>query len=382
VYLFHYTSIDTLDKLLRSTTLKFNSINETNDPYESKIPDIYDIESEINDKSNLKHDLEKKINEIEDDIEVKQLEYKEVKCLGEKEKAEALKNETDLLESQLSYFKNKHAVTCCEYEKYRNRNYDKYCTKIEMEIESMELRYDEIKKNEGKKAAEAFKTKQLLPLEKKFNNYSIKFERTQMERYEKTRNGLVKIACFCSGDDFNITEFNDKNNHNRRQGFFHPRMWSQYAKNSSGCCIVFKKDKFEETYKKLSSEYYLYDYPVEYADLLCLEEKYKEINMEAYRDVSKNGIINHLKGNVQPLFFRKDKDWEDEKEYRFLLINKEQNRKRTPVFMNIKNTIDSIILGEKFNDSFEFISEKCKEEGIKLYKIRNDLGTYHLDSIE
>ena len=52
--------------------------------------------------------------------------------------------------------------------------------------------------------------------------------------------------------------------------------------------------------------------------------------------------------------------------------------------MDIKNCIDSIILGENFEcdkDTINSIVEKCNKESIALYKLNNDLGVYYLNKI-
>ena len=159
-------------------------------------------------------------------------------------------------------------------------------------------------------------------------------------------------------------------------------MWAQYANRSSGCCIVFNREKLKKIFGSSSDEYYLFDGPVEYVDLLKLGDINKKVNVDVYKDFSKSGIVKHLKKNVKQLYFCKDKDWSDEMEYRFLLLNKEENRSRKPYYMSIKNNIDCIILGENHNSTMDFIIEKCDKEGINLFKLNNSLGEYSLNRVK
>ena len=339
MFLFHYTSIDTLNMILDNNTLKFNNINDVNDAYESKIFNIYDIEKEIYDRWKNKMEQEwqynDKIENLNRKIESAKLKYEEIKYFEEKKKAIAFKKKyIDPLMLQYRYFKNKPLSKNKYNEKVIKMSSDKY-------------------------------------------HYYRK------EEYNKVRNGLVKVACFCSGN-FDIIEFNKKDVANRRQGFFHPRMWAQYADESLGCCIVFQKEKLKKLFENISDKFYLFEDMVEYVDLLNFGHENKEIILDVIEELTKRGIIRYLKRHVVPLFFRKDKDWSDENEYRFLIINKGDNRKRSPYYMDIKNCIDSIILGENFEcdkDTINSIVEKCNKESIALYKLNNDLGVYYLNKI-
>ena len=338
-FLFHYTSISALMEILKDNKIIFNNINNVNDTYESKVFDINDIENEIYYKWDLeKGQYQNKFDELKEELDDRLLNYYEIMYFEGRQKAKhfKLKYINPLLD-KYRYYKRKLS---------ENNKHDVNINKI-----SIFNRYHEFRK----------------------------------EGYLNLRKGLVKTACFSIGD-FNINEFNEKGALNRRQGFFHPRMWAQYAEKSNGCCIIFGKDIFLTLLKEASDEYYIFEGLMKYVDLLNINNisNYYEIILDVYNDLSKRGIINYLIKNVDTLFFRKDIDWSDEKEYRILLINKLKNKKKKPFNMDIKNAINSIILGEKYLSrktvvsDHNFIIDKCKKNNIDLYTLKNNLGNYSL----
>jgi hypothetical protein len=333
-YLFHYTSINTLLNILDKNILKFNTIENVNDAYESKVFDIYDIEERIYDiwqfqKGQHKdaiQEIEEKMEKLGNEIELKKIEYEEIMYYEGKLKAEKFKLEhIKPLESKYSYYKTKKIL---KMKKLERNKYDKIIEKVNI--------YNQ------------------------YNEY-------RKKGYRKLRNGLVKVSCFCTGK---FSMENKRNNILRiRHGFFHPRMWAQYANYSKGCCIIFKENILKEMFNNLSNEYHVFDGLIEYVDLLNVGNinNISDKILDVYADLSKQGIINYLKKNVKLLFFRKDIDWSDEKEYRLLLINRYKNRNKKPYFMDINNAIDSIILGENFRleDEFELNLDYIKKNAMK-----------------
>ena len=354
-HLFHYTSINTLKKILENSTLKFNNINKVNDPHESKSFNITDIKDELFDRFNKSMEyygtilnLEKEIETLENQIDTKKLEYEEALHFNELKKAKHIKIEYDELKQKAKLLSGKymeHLRSKSNYYLKRLSSDNKYYIRI----------------------PESYN-----PLDNKFIG----------ERYNRIKNAIVKTACFCTGI-FNIDEFHKENIQNKRQGFFYPRMWAQYADKSSGCCIIFNANILKTLFDKLSDKYYLFAGKIKYIDILNIEHIYNLQNLifpiHEIRD--KNGLINFLIRNNNLLFFRKDKDWANENDYRYLIIDKMDNKK-DPFFMEIENAIDSIIIGEKYNSDLSDIIKKCKTRMINLYKINNYLGKYYLENIK
>jgi len=353
--LFHYTSINALKKILENDTLKFNNINNVNDPHESKSFNITDIKKELFDrfdKSMEYYDtmlsLEKEIEILENEIDTKKLEYKEALHFNELKKAKYEKIKYYELKQKAKLLNGKYR----EHLRSKSNYYIKRLSSDNKYYIQIPDSYD--------------------PLDNKYIS----------GHYNKIKNAVVKTACFCTGI-FNVNEFHKENIQNKRQGFFYPRMWAQYANKSSGCCIIFKKDILKTLFDKLSDKYYLFAGRIKYIDILNVEHIYdlQKLIFLIHKIKDKNGLIGFLIKNYHLLFFRKDIDWADENEYRYLIIDK-NDYKKGPYFMEIKNAIDSIIIGENFKSDLSDVIKKCEEKRINLYKINNYLGKYYLENIK
>lgn len=329
-YLFHYTSFNTLKHILNNNTLLFNNINKVNDPYESKSFDFADIEREkIKIWSSKDENFYRMEWSEEDELIIKNLE-----------------NEISYIDEEFD--DNEEA----NYKKIINDYYDYYDD-------------DAIINNNDNDEYDDYE--QLA-----YNNYLKK-------NYNSLKNRLVKTSCFCNGVFSNIHDYT-KSIPKKRPGFFYPRMWAQYGENSKGCCIIFNKKKLKKIFTNLSIDHYIFDRAIKYIDILTNEHiiNIKEAIFNIPSNLNKNAIIDHLRKNVYLFYFRKDINWRDEKEYRFLIINKVNNDNDDIENMNIENTIDYIVLGENNKYKLEMVKNKCYDNKIILYKLKNNLGDYYL----
>lgn len=284
-YLFHYTKEYNILKILKEETLLVNNIDKTNDPYENKKLDFFDI---------------KEIRNVDD--------------------------QDDFTDERRFYFKN-------------------------------------------------------------LNNM---------------KNRIIKSISFSQGS-YNEEVLNSTN----RPGYLYPRMWAQYANNSQGACFVFKKKELiEEITSSLEFNFYVLNDSVEYVDVI--EEAYvKQLtNLIKLRNKTIFGhgnnnkrkmIVNEIIKNYKTYYFTKDKDWEGEKEYRFLIINKLGNNKIDPelVKIDMSKVLHCIVLGENFlyrNDDDQpiypsteigIIKSICMKKNIGLKVIKRDIyrSGYSLDNI-
>ena len=353
-HIFHYTSINTLKKILENDTLKFNNINKVNDPHESKSFDVSDIKEELLNRFNMQMEyynimvsLEKEIEILESKIDIKKCEYEEAWHFNDINKAKHERIKYNEFKQKIKILKNKYK------EHLHSRS-----TYFLKRLSSDNKHYIRIPDS-------------FYPFDNKFVS----------EHYNKIKNTVVKVSCFSTGV-FNVNEFHRENTQNKRQGFFYPRMWAQYANKSSGCCIIFKKSILKTLFDKLSDKYYLFSDRIKYIDILNIEHIYdlQKLIFFIHKIKTKNDAIRFLTKNYHLLFFRKDKDWADENEYRYLIIDKIGDNKG-PHFMEIENSIQSIILGEKFKSDLNDIIKKCEAKGISLYKVNNYLGKYYLENI-
>ncbi len=163
--------------------------------------------------------------------------------------------------------------------------------------------------------------------------------------------GKAMVACFCqsiqTSDRFGW-------------GVSRSRMWSQYADDHSGVCLVFSKEKL----------------------LNCIPEKYVEAGMLFHDSVEyKNTFGSRIvRGhNSSPAdcirrlapqyFFQKREDYKDENEYRFVLFDA-LDSSGVPVEIPCIDALSAIVLGCKaprcYNDLFLDIGEKFSIDVLKI----------------
>lgn len=117
------------------------------------------------------------------------------------------------------------------------------------------------------------------------------------------------------------------------KGYNHPAMWSHYANNRDGVCIVIDKTKFKEINKEVFKNSFFY----------TLEEVQYE--MQNANDLElKTGAKSpqdFVKDNYRQLIFYKHIDWNYEDEVRLFIMGYTGK-------LSIKGSVKYIVLGDKF----------------------------------
>ena len=157
------------------------------------------------------------------------------------------------------------------------------------------------------------------------------------------------------------------------RGFALPRMWAQYASNHEGVCFVINKKIFDD---KLESIAYVRQQAVEYENFLtCYEIKERQLN-RLHGKVNNyfNGklsfleLINADEHFVKYNYFTKQKDWQNEREYRYIAVvdgDKEPNIKIGGLF----DYVEAIVVGEKIDPAYELAIRKMSENECDIKKI-------------
>jgi hypothetical protein len=204
-------------------------------------------------------------------------------------------------------------------------HYTKRETLIEFILPSLRLKLNSLKNTND-------------PKEKKISLFNfidnVKYAGAYIEIKSKLQDVLdheCKICCF-SGDyiDENI----------EYSGFNLPRMWATYGDNHRGVCLKINLEKFCEENSIDDQTRILKE--VEYSSRI----NHGLTNYSSDLDLNYHKVVNQLiKDNLNTLYFIKHKDWQTEREIRFVsLENKE--------FCSIKNSLDSILLGMEFNNKY------------------------------
>ncbi len=164
-------------------------------------------------------------------------------------------------------------------------------------------------------------------------------------------NAIGKHVCrvLCTTQDGPETH-NPKEHFGR--GYCHPRMWAQYAGAHSGVCLVFDKALLNTTITEtLSPSGQLFSGEVHYADrakedLEAFELDYSEIMKDSIEAVITRKLVRYN----QTYFFQKALDWQQEQEYRWVLIGDENTPEH--VYVDAFASLRYIILGMEFADVY------------------------------
>ncbi|GAB6983197.1 DUF2971 domain-containing protein [Prevotella dentasini] len=140
---------------------------------------------------------------------------------------------------------------------------------------------------------------------------------------ERYINEKCHIISFSQNYDIQGYEFEGSN---------HPAMWTHYADNSNGVCIVIDKEAFIANNKDILSRHFYKFEDVEYSLFNTPDDK--DINYEAETPEE------FIRNNWKKLFFLKHKDWANEDEHRLFIMD--YNGK-----FSIDGCIKYVVLGRK-----------------------------------
>jgi len=143
-----------------------------------------------------------------------------------------------------------------------------------------------------------------------------------------------------------------------------PRMWEQYGNRHDGVCLEFSFDQIIINFEAITSQLKFQG-----------EIKYRQ-NLNPYsflRDylnvIQELSNPNYLKTSFKDLFFYKDEDYRQEKEYRFLVLN---NDIENNFYLGISDCLTKIILGSGVTCDAQYLYKPIFEKifpGVVVEKI-------------
>ncbi len=161
------------------------------------------------------------------------------------------------------------------------------------------------------------------------------------------------LVCFSQGDHTNERKI--------RPGYLLSRMWSQYGEEHRGVCLAFDRELFLDkvsqayggTYKAGNVDYNLDDQ----FDLLPHNIG---ITTFCYDDIFENEMLLSL------LFFSKEKDYRDEREWRVVINNEDSN----PIYVKFENSLRGIVFGHRLENQCvksccKYLHKKFEDRGEK-----------------
>jgi len=175
-----------------------------------------------------------------------------------------------------------------------------------------------------------------------------------------------------------------RNNFDNREepkyGWENLRMWSQYGENHSGVCLVLSRKKLLDEIENsfLKSDFDKFDGKVDYQNNLGeYFRRFIMINIE--EDDVKNKepneiVLDHIKKHIKDILLTKQTDYENENEYRVILLRKNNTISKEYKF-SIRNCIIGIIFGDRFPKVYKpTIDKLCSGNEIFYGKMLWSMG--------
>lgn len=132
------------------------------------------------------------------------------------------------------------------------------------------------------------------------------------------------------------------------RGYCKPRMWSQYADNHRGVCLVFDRERLLQLIEKqVGNSCLFFTGAVAYVDWGIARDLYKDqqylINVDVLEAAGRSEYAKrHLATHWQKLFFEKMTDWRDESEWRCVAFANSEADLRVAY----TGALDGIVFGE------------------------------------
>jgi hypothetical protein len=188
----------------------------------------------------------------------------------------------------------------------------------------------------------------------------------ELARKNPDYNRLIRSGCriLCVSEDAKNTSKLDI--HNRSYG--KPRMWAQYGGNHAGVCLLFDKKILEkEITDRCGPTETLICGKVEYGDYFEVSNSISWMRyMDAFHlsgdQIIKDGLeatlLRHRDEFKDVFFFQKNKDWENENEFRWII----RGDSNEPIFVRIEDSLRAILLGAEFpDDRLGEVHQFCSE---------------------
>lgn len=185
----------------------------------------------------------------------------------------------------------------------------------------------------------------------------------------------VKTICF--SQDSNVPFIVDMC---MGKGYAKPRMWAQYANNSTGVCLAFNKENIIVNFSNQYENFQHFSGNVSYGNQLTYISKHQnaqtllssELQAKAIEEIAASKINEYF----ELYYFSKHIDWQTENEFR--LVIKPENTGTKQNYLHIDGALKKIILGNNFDKtiipSVKILSSNFehKPEIIPFYHNKNN----------
>jgi hypothetical protein len=163
------------------------------------------------------------------------------------------------------------------------------------------------------------------------------------------------------------------------RGYAHPRLWEQYADKHRGVCLCFNAETLTDRLTTRLAEYgEPHHREVSYVDGPIASEALFVIVKELRDRGVTDAALNHLRKNIDELFFTKLTDWATEVEYRFVVVA--QSDRLDPILVRVKPALCAVILGADDGSRFyePAFAKICDPVGVEIFYMQWIHGSPHL----
>ena len=178
-------------------------------------------------------------------------------------------------------------------------------------------------------------------------------------KLQKALKHLWRVGCF-SSDPYEALVTKQREDRGEdiigapyERGHSRPRMWAQYAENYMGACLVFDKAELDSEIRSVAASDGLkvYDGLVEYRNPAVLPNIGKPsalmISLDEIQQLEFDRFVDvHVERWWKELFLVKPRDWEQEREFRWLVTGDEED-----FFVDIHKSLLGIIMGDRFPEA-------------------------------
>lgn len=189
------------------------------------------------------------------------------------------------------------------------------------------------------------------------------------ESISKEIKSKAKVLCFSK--DKNFVDVNPLDEIFSR-GFAKPRMWAHYGDGHKGVCLVFNKNILfrQITFQFDDGNADIYSGSVTYVNRSIAEDIYRSaytINYPYFKKVGLEEYVHrHIYTHYPRLFFEKSLDWQDEDEFRWLIVNDSDE----DLYLDYGNALEGIVFGEyTAEEDIGAVVKLSKEHGVRFEKM-------------
>lgn len=139
---------------------------------------------------------------------------------------------------------------------------------------------------------------------------------------------------------------NEIGHHGR--GWARARMWSQYAADQAGCCLILDADALRARVYDSAGDASVFEGEINYADrAVAGSDGVLTFPLELLRERGVEAVANeYIASHWNSLFFNKNTDWRSEEEFRFVILDDKSEH-----WIDIRDSLRGLVVGAEFPDT-------------------------------